>query len=100
MHRAKLLDRRPTSLTTGGFPVRSDVFIHNLEPFTLESLRRAIEQGLVPSGLDFAGDDNSIVVLRFTRARAGEAEEREAAAGIPERWRIVPMFEMSVASTH
>ncbi len=52
-------------------PVATDIFLHNLEPFTLESLRRAIEQGLEPSGLDFAGDDNSIVVLRFTRARAG-----------------------------
>jgi hypothetical protein len=59
-------------------PVATDIFLHNLEPFTLESLRRAIEQGLVPSGLDFAGDDDSIVVLRFTRPRAGEAEEREA----------------------
>jgi hypothetical protein len=60
MHRAKRLDRQNTL-------VRSDVFIHNLDPFTLESLRRAVEQGLVPSGLDITVDDNSIVVLRFTR---------------------------------
>lgn len=51
-------------------PVASDVFLHNLEPFTLEALRRALEQGLTPSGLDFAGDDDdSIVIIRFTRPR-------------------------------
>jgi len=59
-------------------PVATDIFLHDLEPFTQKALRRAVEQGLTPSGLDFAGDDDSIVVLRFTRARAGEAEEREA----------------------
>jgi hypothetical protein len=52
-------------------PVRSDVFLHRLEPSTLEALRRAIEQGLTPSSLDFGGDDNSIVVLRFTRPHVG-----------------------------
>lgn len=67
IHRAKLLDRRPIPLTIGRLPIRSEVFIHNLDPFTLESLRRAIEQGLTPSGLGFGGDDNSIVVLRLTR---------------------------------
>jgi hypothetical protein len=71
MHRAKLLHSRPTSLTTGDILVRTDVFIHNLDPLTLESLRRAIEQGLVPSGLDFGGDDGSIAILRFSRPRAG-----------------------------
>jgi hypothetical protein len=38
MRRAKLLDSGPTSLTTGSVPVRSDVFIHNLDPFTLAHL--------------------------------------------------------------
>lgn len=71
MRRAKLLDSRPTSLTAGDILVRTDVFIHNLDPLTLESLRRAIKQGLVPSGLDFGGDDESIAILRFTRPRAG-----------------------------
>jgi hypothetical protein len=71
MRRAKQLDSRPTSLTTDNIPVRSDVFIHNLDPFTLESLRRAIEQGLVPSGLNISGDDEPIVVLRFTRPLVG-----------------------------
>jgi len=66
MRHAKLLDRRPQPV-----PVRTDVFIHNLDPFTLEALRRALEQGLTPSGLDFAGDDESIVVLRFIRPNAG-----------------------------
>jgi hypothetical protein len=50
-------------------PVATDVFLHNLEPFTQEALRRAVEQGLTLSGLDFAGDDNSIVIIRFTRPR-------------------------------
>jgi hypothetical protein len=78
VHRAKLLDRRAIPLTPGDIPVRADVFIHNLDAFTLEALRRAVTQGLTPSGLDFTGDDDSIAILRFTRARAGEAEEREA----------------------
>ena len=29
-------------------PVRTDVFIHDLEPFTLGALRRALAQGLMP----------------------------------------------------
>ena len=63
VRRAKLLDRQ-NSL------VRCNVFIHRLEPGTLEALRRAIEQGLVPSGLNISGDDDPIVVLRFTRPHA------------------------------
>jgi hypothetical protein len=30
-------------------PVRTDMFIHDLEPFTLDALRRAVEQGLTPA---------------------------------------------------
>ena len=60
MRRAKRLDHENTL-------VRSDVFIHGLEPSTLEALRRALEQGLVPSDLNISGDDEPIVVLRFTR---------------------------------
>ena len=67
MRRAKLLDSRPTSLTTDNIPVATDVFLHHLEPVALKILRRAIEQGLVPSGLDFGGDDGSIVRLRLSR---------------------------------
>jgi hypothetical protein len=66
MRRAKLLDCRAIRLTTGDIPVATEVFLQNLEPFTLQSLRRAVEQGLGPSGLDFT-DDDSIVVLRFTQ---------------------------------
>jgi len=47
--------------------VASDVFLHNLEPRTLDALRQAIDQGLVPSGLDFGENANSIVVLRLSR---------------------------------
>lgn len=64
VRRAKRLDRQHAL-------VRSDVFIHRLEPSTLEALRRALEQGLVPSGLNISGDDEPIVVLRFTRPHAG-----------------------------
>jgi hypothetical protein len=66
VHRAKLLDHRAIPLTPGDIPVRMDVFIHNLDAFTLEALRRAVAQGLTPSGLDFTGDDDSIAI-RFTR---------------------------------
>jgi hypothetical protein len=67
MHRAKLLDRRSIPLTTGDIPVRTDVFIHNLDAFTLEALRRAMMQGLTLASLDFtADDDNSSVIIRFT----------------------------------
>jgi hypothetical protein len=76
MTRTGLLDRRAIRLTTGDIPVRTDVFLHNLDPFTLESLRRATEQGLTPSGLDFT-DDDSIVVLRFTRTPEFEREQRK-----------------------
>jgi hypothetical protein len=56
---------------TDDIPVATDVFLHRLEPFTLGALREAVEQGLTPSGLDFAGDDDSIAILRLTRPRAG-----------------------------
>ena len=51
--------------------VRSDVLLHRLEPGTLEALRRALERGLLPSDLNISGDDEPIVVLRFTRPHAG-----------------------------
>ena len=73
MHRAKLLEPRPIPLTAGDIPVATDVLLHNLERFTLEALRRAVEQGLAPSGLDFTGDDDSIAILRFSPSRAGKA---------------------------
>src|SRR5262249_18740276 len=66
MHRAELFDHQPV-------PVATDVFLHNLEPYTLETLRQAMEQGMKPSGLDFGGDDDSIAIIRFARPRAGEA---------------------------
>jgi hypothetical protein len=66
MRRAKHLDRQHVL-------VRTDVFLHDLDPFTLEALRRAIDQGLAPSGLNISGDDEPIVVLRFTRPHVGQA---------------------------
>jgi hypothetical protein len=56
--------------TTGEIPVATDVFLHNLEPITLEMQRRAMEQGLVPSGLNISGDDEPIVLLRLTQPPA------------------------------
>src|SRR5258708_24731865 len=70
MRRAKGLDRQHVL-------VRSDVFLHGLDSFALKSLRRAVEHGLTPSALDFTYDD-SIVVLRLTWPRAGEARGGEA----------------------
>jgi hypothetical protein len=46
-------------------PVRTDVFIHDLEPFTLGALRRALARGLMPMELDLVGD--GIVILRFAQ---------------------------------
>jgi hypothetical protein len=65
--------RRPIPPTTGDIPVRADILLHNLDSYTLEMLRRAMEQGLTPCGLNFSGDDDSIAIIRFTRPRAGEA---------------------------
>jgi hypothetical protein len=82
MRHAKLLDRQPV-------PVRSDVFLHGLSPFTLKSLRRAIEQGLMPSGLDFTGDDDSSVIIRFAQPRAGEARLMAGVEFHPENNEVV-----------
>ncbi len=88
VHRAKLLDRRSIPLTTGDIPVATDVFLHNLEPFTLEALRRAVEQGLKPSGLDFTGDDSS-VIIRSTRPRDGKARLMAGVEFYPEDNEVV-----------
>ena len=74
MHRAKLLDRKAIPPTTGDVPVAADVLLHNLPRFTLEALRGAVEQGLTPCGVDFAGDENSIVIIRFTRRSRSSIE--------------------------
>jgi hypothetical protein len=90
VHRAKLLDRRAIPPMTDDIPVATDVFIHNLDPFTLEALRRAMMQGLTPSGLDFTGDDNdSSVIIRFTRSRAGEARLMVGVEFYPEDNEVV-----------
>lgn len=73
IRRTKQLDRRSVPLTPADTPVATDVFLHNLPPVTLEALRVAVEQGLTPSGLDFTGDVDPIVILRLTRSRAREA---------------------------
>jgi hypothetical protein len=67
MHRAELLDHQPV-------PVRTDVSLHGLSPLTLEMLRRAIEQGLMPFDLQFVDDD--FVILRLAQPRTGEAKHR------------------------
>jgi hypothetical protein len=62
MRRAKLLDPQPV-------PVRTDIFVHNLDARTLENIRCALAQGLVPTAVDFGGDDDTIVVLRLAQPR-------------------------------
>lgn len=71
------------------WPVCTDVLLHNLEPFALEALRRTMEQGLTPTSLDFTGDDDSIVILRFTRPRAGEARLMVGVEFYPEDNEVV-----------
>jgi len=68
-------------------PVRTDVFIHDLEPYALEALRRALAQGLIPFDLDFV--DDGIVILRLTRPRAGEARLMVGVEFDPEHNEVV-----------
>lgn len=44
--------------------VRKDVLVHGAEPYVLEALREAAEQGLSPSGFDVVND---AVILRLER---------------------------------
>lgn len=48
-----------------------------------------MEQGLTPTSLDFTGDDDSIVILRFTRPRAGEARLMVGVEFYPEDNEVV-----------
>jgi hypothetical protein len=66
----------------GDIPVRTDVRIRDLEPFTLEALRRALAQGLMPFDLEFV--DDRVVILRLGRPRAGEARLMVAVEFYPE----------------
>ena len=88
VHRAKLLNRRAIPLT-GDIPVAIDVFLHHLEPFALEALHQAVEQGLTPTYLNFTGDDDAGVILRFTRRRAGEARLMVGVEFDPENNEVV-----------
>ena len=63
-------------------PVRTDVRIQGLEPFTLEALRRALGQGLTPFDLEFV--DDRVVILRLARFRAGEARLMASVEFYPE----------------
>jgi hypothetical protein len=89
MRRAKLHDRRAIQITTGDTPVATDVFLRHLEPYTLEALLRAAEQGMTPSSLDFTGDDDSIAILRFIRPRAGKARIMVGVEFDPENDEVV-----------
>jgi len=44
---------------------------------------------LTPSGLDFTGDEDSIVILRFTRPRAGETRLMVGVEFSPEENQVV-----------
>ena len=63
-------------------PVRTDVPIQGLEPFTLEALSRALAEGLMPFDLKFV--DDRIVILRLARFRAGEARLMASVEFYPE----------------
>jgi len=89
MHLAKRLDRRPMPLATGDIPVATDVFLHRLEPYTLDALRQAVERGLVPSGLNLTEDDGSGLILQFTRPRAEEARLMVGVEFYPEDNEVV-----------
>lgn len=80
--RAKLLDRKQV-------PVRSDIFLHGLDATTLETLRETLEQGLVPTALDFTGDNDSIAILSFARPPAGEARLMVSVEFNPEENEVV-----------
>ena len=67
-------------------PVRTDVFIHGLEPYALEALRRALAQGLMPFDLEFVDDR---IVLRLARPRAGEAHLMVGVEFDPEENEVV-----------
>jgi hypothetical protein len=54
--------------------VRSDIFIHELKPDTLDMLHQASEQGLTPSSFDFDGD---ILILRFQRDDSRKPSQEE-----------------------
>ena len=68
-------------------PVRTDVFIHDLEPFTLEALRRALAQGLMPFDLEFV--DDGIVILRLARPRVEDARPMATVELYPEDNEVV-----------
>jgi hypothetical protein len=79
MRCAKLLDRRAIPLTPGDIPVRTDVFIHNLDAFTLEALRRAVMQGLTP-GMERARPESAYrESRRESRSYSGSPCDRLAA---------------------
>lgn len=80
--RAKLLDRTQV-------PVRSDIFLHGLDARTLETLHETLEQGLVPTAVDFTGDDGSIVILSLTRPAAVEARQMVSVEFNPEENEVV-----------
>lgn len=84
MYRAKLLDSRPMPLTTVDITVAADVFLHRLEPCTLEALRRAAEQGLTPSGLNFTGDDDSVAISGSPGAVPGKSGLWSSLSSIPK----------------
>jgi hypothetical protein len=68
-------------------PVRTDVFIHDLEPYALEALRRALAQGLMPFDLEFVYD--RIVILRLARPHAGQARLMASVEFYPEDNEVV-----------
>lgn len=80
--RAKLLDHQPV-------PVRQDIFLHGLDADTLEMLHETLEMGLVPTAMDFTGEDDSIAILSFTWPSSGEARPMVSVEFNPEENEVV-----------
>jgi hypothetical protein len=54
--------------------VREDVFVHELEQGTLETLREAMRRGLTPSSFDF---NRVILILRLERNESRKPLQEE-----------------------
>ena len=71
----------------GDIPIRTDVRIQDLDRFTLEALRRALAQGLMPFDLEFVDDD--IVILRLARPRVGDVRPMASVEFYPKDSEVV-----------
>ncbi len=81
--------KRPELFDRNSAPVRSDIFLHGLDARTLDTLRETLEQGLVPTALDFTGNNDSIAILSFARPPVAEARPMVIVEFNPEENEVV-----------